>query len=170
MAGGPIRSHSTDTSTKAWAGSRMETKLGGAPAKVLKKAYAWVDPDGDPDVKGSYKFIHHEVASKRARVASGFSTAPAVGLTFPAPTARASTTTWPGTSVTQGMSRPISNELSSDRGERRRTPPRTAPSARQHHPFERRRAQVSGEGPHWPSFVPSLGPWPGSVRGAPLCR
>jgi hypothetical protein len=39
----------------------METKLGDAPAKVLKKAYAWVDPDGDPDVKASHKFIHHEV-------------------------------------------------------------------------------------------------------------
>ena len=63
MGGGPIRSHSTDTSTKAWAGPRMETKLGDAPAKVLKKAYAWVDPDGDSDVKGSYKFIHHEVGA-----------------------------------------------------------------------------------------------------------
>lgn len=61
MAGGPIRSHSTGTATKAWAGPRMETKLGDAPAKVLRTAYAWVDPDGDPDVKASYKFIHHEV-------------------------------------------------------------------------------------------------------------
>ena len=41
----------------------MEAKLGDAPAKVLKKAYAWVDPDGDSDVKGSYKFIHHEVGA-----------------------------------------------------------------------------------------------------------
>jgi uncharacterized protein len=39
----------------------METKLGDAPAKVLRRAYAWVDPDGDPDAKASYKFIHHEV-------------------------------------------------------------------------------------------------------------
>jgi hypothetical protein len=61
VAGGPIRSHSTDTSTKAWAGPRMETKLGDAPAKVLRQAYAWVDPEGNPDVKASYKFIHHEV-------------------------------------------------------------------------------------------------------------
>ena len=61
MAGGPIRSHSTDTSTKAWAGPRMEAKLGGGPAKVFKKAYAWVDPDGNSDVKASYKFIHHDV-------------------------------------------------------------------------------------------------------------
>ncbi len=58
---GPIRSHSTDTSTKSWAGPRMETNLGDAPAKVLRRAYAWVDADGDPDAKASYKFIHHEV-------------------------------------------------------------------------------------------------------------
>ena len=39
----------------------METKLGDAPAKVLRRAYAWLDPDGNPDSKGSYKFIHHEI-------------------------------------------------------------------------------------------------------------
>ena len=27
----------------------------------MRRAYAWVDPDGDPGNKGSYKFIHHEV-------------------------------------------------------------------------------------------------------------
>ncbi len=61
MTGGPIRSHSTETSRKAWAGARMETKLGDAAAKVLRQAYAWADPQGDADVKASYKFIHHEV-------------------------------------------------------------------------------------------------------------
>lgn len=61
MPTGPIRSHSTPTSTKSWTGSRMETKLGDAPGKVLRRAYAWVDPDGDPEAKSSYKFIHHEV-------------------------------------------------------------------------------------------------------------
>lgn len=64
MAGGPIRSHSTETSKKSWSGPRMETKLGDAPAKVLRRAYAWADPDGNPDTKGSYKFIHHEVARR----------------------------------------------------------------------------------------------------------
>lgn len=39
----------------------METQLGDAPPKTLRKAYAWVDPDGDPGAKSSYKFIHHEV-------------------------------------------------------------------------------------------------------------
>lgn len=63
MAGGPIRSHSTETSTKAWAGPRMESKLGDAPARALRKAYAWVDPEGNPDAKASYKFIHHEVSA-----------------------------------------------------------------------------------------------------------
>ena len=61
MAGGPIRSHSSETSTRSWAGPRTETKLGDASAKVLRKAYAWADPDGDPHAKAWYKFIHHEV-------------------------------------------------------------------------------------------------------------
>ncbi|MGH9278346.1 MAG: hypothetical protein ACRD12_09625 [Acidimicrobiales bacterium] len=42
----------------------METKLGDAPAKVLRRAYAWVDSDGDPEAKASYKFIHHEVGPR----------------------------------------------------------------------------------------------------------
>ena len=41
----------------------MEPRLGDAPAKVLRTAYAWVDPEGNPDAKASYKFIHHEVDS-----------------------------------------------------------------------------------------------------------
>ncbi|SRR5579875_323400 len=60
---GPIRSHSTETSGASWSGNRMETKLGDAKARTLRRAYAWTDPGGDPDVKASYKFIHHEVDS-----------------------------------------------------------------------------------------------------------
>ncbi len=59
--GGPIRAHGTETSTASWSGPRAEKQLGDASARTLRKAYAWVDPDGDPDVKASYKFIHHEV-------------------------------------------------------------------------------------------------------------
>ncbi len=62
--GGPIRAHGTETSTSSWSGPRAETRLGDAPASVLRKAYAWVDPDGDPDAKSSYKFVHHEVPKK----------------------------------------------------------------------------------------------------------
>jgi hypothetical protein len=35
---------------------------GAAPA--LRKAHAWVDEDGEPDAKASYKFIHHEVSAE----------------------------------------------------------------------------------------------------------
>jgi hypothetical protein len=61
VASGPIRSHSTETSTASWSGPRTETKLGDASASTLRKAYAWVDSDGDADTKAAYKFIHHEV-------------------------------------------------------------------------------------------------------------
>lgn len=53
MAGGPIRSRTAVTSTQAWAGPRAEKKLGDAPGKVPRKAYAWADPDGAPDVEAS---------------------------------------------------------------------------------------------------------------------
>ena len=65
MKGGPIRAHSTPTSTKAWSGPKAESKLpNDADAKTLRKAFAWVDPDGDPETKSAYKFIHHEVGAK----------------------------------------------------------------------------------------------------------
>ena len=63
--GGPIRSHSTDTSTKSWSGPKSESKLSGDEgSRVLRRAYAWVDPNTDPDTKSAYKFIHHEVNAK----------------------------------------------------------------------------------------------------------
>jgi uncharacterized protein len=62
-SGGPIRSHSTETSSAMWSGPSAEARLGDAPARTLRKAYAWVDPEGDTGNKGSYKFIHHEVRS-----------------------------------------------------------------------------------------------------------
>jgi hypothetical protein len=58
---GPVRSHSTQTSEAAWNGSASETKLGDASAGTMRGAFAWVDPDGDPDNKSSYKFIHHGI-------------------------------------------------------------------------------------------------------------
>ena len=60
--GGPIRSHSTETSETRWNGSRNETNLGDASERVLRQAYAWRDPDGDPSERSSYKFIHHHVS------------------------------------------------------------------------------------------------------------
>ena len=59
--GGPIRSHSTETSESPWNGSRNEKNLGDAGESTLRRAYAWVEPEGDPNTKSAYKFIHHEV-------------------------------------------------------------------------------------------------------------
>jgi len=57
--------HHTPTSDKAWDGPKAEKNLkSDADASYYKKAYAWVDPDGDPETKSAYKFIHHEVDSE----------------------------------------------------------------------------------------------------------
>ena len=63
-SGGPLRSHSTDTSEGSWSGQENETRLSSeSGASVLGQAYAWVDPDANPDTKSAYKFIHHEVSA-----------------------------------------------------------------------------------------------------------
>ncbi|HYN98983.1 MAG TPA: hypothetical protein VEU28_04855 [Actinomycetota bacterium] len=61
---GPIRSHRTETSEKAWSGPKAETSLGDAGKAELRKAHAWVDGNSDPSTKAAYKFIHHEVSAK----------------------------------------------------------------------------------------------------------
>jgi hypothetical protein len=58
---GPIRPHSTAVSNSSWDATKNESKLGDTDARTMRRAYAWVDPDGKPENKGSYKFIHHEV-------------------------------------------------------------------------------------------------------------
>ena len=62
-SGGPIRSHSTKTSEDAWDGSKAESTMDGAASETMRRAFAWVDPQGPDDNKSSYKFIHHEVSS-----------------------------------------------------------------------------------------------------------
>lgn len=57
-----IATHSTDTDEGAWDGPANEARLDNdAGADVYRAAYAWRDPDGDPDTKSSYRFIHHFV-------------------------------------------------------------------------------------------------------------
>ena len=56
-----IRVHHTATSDGPWNGSHAEAELKEAGPQVLRRAYAWEDPGGDPHNKSSYKFIHHEV-------------------------------------------------------------------------------------------------------------
>ncbi|MGF7429591.1 HK97 family phage prohead protease [Thermoanaerobacterium thermosaccharolyticum] len=57
-----IAIHHTATSDKSWDGPKTETKVrSGENKSYYHKIYAWEDPNGDPLVKNTYKFIHHEV-------------------------------------------------------------------------------------------------------------
>lgn len=59
---GPIRPHSTATSDAAWDGPANKSNLRNDGGEAyFKTAFAWQDDQADPDLKGSYKFIHHEV-------------------------------------------------------------------------------------------------------------
>jgi HK97 family phage prohead protease len=61
---GAIAPHSTATSEGAWDAGENEKNLSNDDGEAeYRKAYAWQDPEGDPDKKNAYKFIHHEVAA-----------------------------------------------------------------------------------------------------------
>jgi len=62
-----LPSHSTDTTDEAWSGPDNAARArSGEAAAYYKKIYAWQDPEGDPAVKSTYKFIHHQVAADGA--------------------------------------------------------------------------------------------------------
>ncbi len=55
-----IRPHSTPTSDAEWdADENVKRIPDDAGAATLRKMYAWVDPEADPDTKAAYKFPHH---------------------------------------------------------------------------------------------------------------
>ena len=59
-----IPPHKTDLSDGPWDGPKARANLkndGGE--SYYHKASAWADPEGDPGVKATYKFIHHEVSA-----------------------------------------------------------------------------------------------------------
>lgn len=59
----PVHHTPVDTES-SWDGPEMESRIpNDAGESVLRKAYAWVDPDKDPNTKSAYKFIHHMVDS-----------------------------------------------------------------------------------------------------------
>jgi hypothetical protein len=59
-----IPPHSTATSEDTWDGSAARAALrNDGSAAYYRSAFAWVDPDGDPETKTAYKFIHHEIGS-----------------------------------------------------------------------------------------------------------
>lgn len=56
--------HHTATSDAAWDGPAQQKNLDNDDgADEYRKAYAWVDPDADPDTKSAYGFVHHFVNS-----------------------------------------------------------------------------------------------------------
>lgn len=62
-----LGSHSSATDDSAWDGPANEARLPtDAGVATYRKAYAWVDPDGDPDTKSAYKFIHHNISEDGA--------------------------------------------------------------------------------------------------------
>jgi HK97 family phage prohead protease len=57
-----IKSHHTAISEGAWDGPGNKANLkNGDTETYYRQAFAWQDPDKDATLKGSYKFIHHEV-------------------------------------------------------------------------------------------------------------
>ena len=59
-AKGAIPSHLTAWIEDAWDGSLMRDRIKGGAA-VLRAAHAWVDTEGDPEQKSSYKYLHHHI-------------------------------------------------------------------------------------------------------------
>lgn len=56
-----IRPHETGTTAKAWDGTAVMAALAdNSSVDDLRSVHAWVDPKGDPELKASYKFAHHE--------------------------------------------------------------------------------------------------------------
>lgn len=53
---------STATSDAAWDGPAMKARLkNDGSTAYYRAAFAWVDPEGDPETKAAYKFIHHMI-------------------------------------------------------------------------------------------------------------
>ena len=60
MAKRGIASHLTAWVEDAWDASLMRGRIKGGAAQ-LRQAHAWVDENGDPEVRSSYRFLHHQV-------------------------------------------------------------------------------------------------------------
>lgn len=59
-----IASHKTGTSDANFDGPAQVTNLStDAGAATYRKAFAWSDPNADPDTKADYRFIHHFVSA-----------------------------------------------------------------------------------------------------------
>lgn len=55
-----IAAHKTATTDASFDGPGIEAKIPNDTGEAnLRKMFAWIDPEGDPEKKASYKFIHH---------------------------------------------------------------------------------------------------------------
>ena len=56
--------HSTGTDGRVWNGPLNERRVRSPESpSYFNRIYAWRDPEGDPDVKASYRFIHHFISA-----------------------------------------------------------------------------------------------------------
>jgi len=57
-----VATHSTETTDVAWSGPTNEARVrSGESVTYYKRIYAWQDVEGDPEVKSSWRFIHHMI-------------------------------------------------------------------------------------------------------------
>jgi len=62
-----LASHSTATSDVGWDGPANGARVrSGENEAYYRRIFAWMDPEGDPTVKATYRFIHHEVSGDGA--------------------------------------------------------------------------------------------------------
>jgi HK97 family phage prohead protease len=55
-----IRPHDVPVTAKRWNPAEVVDEIpAGAPIVDLRSIFAWCDPNGDPEAKGSYRFAHH---------------------------------------------------------------------------------------------------------------
>ncbi len=72
---GAIKIHHTATDTEsAWDGP-AETAAAPNDEKILRYMHAWVDGEGDPEAKQSYKFPHHKAGTDTAANINGVNNA-----------------------------------------------------------------------------------------------
>lgn len=64
-----IASHDTEVTTRSWDGPGVVSAIADdARPSDLRTVFAWVDPDGDPEAKTSYRFPHHHGVGGAANI------------------------------------------------------------------------------------------------------
>lgn len=75
-----IPPHGTATAAGPWDGPANESRIpNDAGRATLRRAYAWADPERDPETKTAYRFIHHDISSDGA-VGAASLTASSAGI------------------------------------------------------------------------------------------